>query len=590
MTGQTKQHHNENGFSLVETVIGITIVALIIGAAVAGLKVFYQKEKLDKTTHHRTQIETAIGEYVNKYGALPCPAPLIGVNYNSPNFGRQVNCRAGAAPTATVRVPGRSNMDVHIGAVPARDLGLPLEVMTDSWGNQFTYAVTEDMTTPGSYALPAPDIIISSYDSGGMVEVPQHIINEWSTEGNSVIRKNDHLYIVTNTNNSDTQEIVMVIGYFDVEEQPEIPPGAVNPDGTPIPMPAMMPFPDIVRNGATSCVTSPPQCIPAIDITANMIDYNDLLYDVAAVEVQQKLADGTFVSLSPENPETGALEPGHLSFAVISHGPSGMGAFNPQIGAVTQACPATGTTSEAQNCDYNSGTALDIDPISGIANASVFTLEAGFSIAGSPETDVNYHDDIVSHSRSVESWPPRELCDPGTGELTGLRLKNPDGSWGECRDVGGDQGPPGPKGPRGPTGPQGAPGNVALGLCDPGKVLKGFDSAGDKICVDGGPPLSSIPVADLMIIQRYKAPGAPIFPANPPGFNLGNNQAYAECPATHKRIACGGSREENVVDNASEEDGAYVGTIPWGSQGCITGVDFEGGIEAVAIAYCMKLD
>ncbi len=596
MTKNVNRHTiKTNGFSLVETMVAVIILSLMVGAVIGGLKIFFQKEQWDATTDHKEKIETAIADYVNKYGALPCPARLSGVSLTDPQFGRKVNCLGAATPPGTFRVDGRAGKQILIGAVPARDLGLPVETMLDSWGNLFTYAVTEEMTSPGAYSLPTPDFIVSAYSENGTVEVDPDFIDDWSEEGNSAIRKGTNLYLISNTDNSGESESLMIVGYFDIEDEVQVPPGAVDINGIPIPMSAAIPFPDILAEGAGSC-NAPANCIEAITIQSNVVDYTILLYDLAAIEVRELLPDGTTQSLSPEDPNNpGTVNPGHMSFAIISHGPSGLGAFNTQ-GAVTQACSVNDATFEAQNCDYNSAVAGDDFLIagvpSGLPNSAVFTFSAGYSIGGDTASNEIYTDDIVTHSSAVESWPPHRLCDPGTGQMTGMQLKNIDGSWGICQDIGGDVGPIGPKGPTGPRGTQGPPGNVAMGDCGVGQVMKGFNAVGDPICVIGGPPASSIPDIEMTIVKHIKGPADPHPAILPSGFAIVNHQTYAECPATHELIACGGSREPDVIDNSSEEDGGYVGTIPWpmpNPRGCITGVDYNGGIRAVAIAYCMRL-
>ena len=71
--------------------------------------------------------------------------------------------------------------------------------------------------------------------------------------------------------------------------------------------------------------------------------------------------------------------------------------------------------------------------------------------------------------------------------------------------------------------------------------------------------------------------------------STGGSTATCYCPLGYTRIACSGSREINLQDTCKEDDCGYIGTLPYGSNGCKTAIDSSSGTEAVAVCYCMKV-
>jgi hypothetical protein len=68
----------------------------------------------------------------------------------------------------------------------------------------------------------------------------------------------------------------------------------------------------------------------------------------------------------------------------------------------------------------------------------------------------------------------------------------------------------------------------------------------------------------------------------------GSSKVTVTCNSWHIRIACSGSREQNVDDTCGEDDCWYIGTIPTGTKSCTTGIDSGGWTEATVYAYCFN--
>jgi prepilin-type N-terminal cleavage/methylation domain-containing protein len=454
---------NSAGFTLIEITIVLLISSVIIAGFFAAFNLYLHRVAIEKTKDRKAQIEQALNAYVSANFALPCPAPINGVTMDDPTYGQRTACLGGPVPAGTYRVKGRNNNNVHIGAIPAFDLGdgidIPLEAMVDGWGNLFTYAVTEDMTAPGS---------ITSFDEA---------------------------------------------------------------------------------------------------------------YDMAAIEVRENNR-----TLSPPDPDAPSnIPPGHVAYIVISHGSQGTGAFTP-YGVRGSACPNAATL-DGQNCDYEvSGTTTE-----GIPDEAVFVAGTGFSLGENPA----YFDDVVSYASRITAanWPEHRWCNPGTGVLTGIQFKNADLSWGPCSDLRGPLGPVGIKGPTGDPGAQGPPGGLSLSdaLCPDGEALRGFTATGTKICVTND---GTVPDFTATLYEQTKVvPRLTIDNSVTPNIVTVNQPfATASCNDDSVRVSCSGARDDAVLDSSNEEDGGYMGTVNTGTHDCKTGVDFNGGIEAVATAYCLRLD
>ncbi|GAB3326641.1 prepilin-type N-terminal cleavage/methylation domain-containing protein [Haliea atlantica] len=141
----------QSGFTLIEVVLVILIGGIILSAISSALMTYVRNAEL-KTTQHRLQaIEDGLQQFLSMNGRLPCAASRK-ASVDTEDFGREVtsNCSDGDKP-GTERVTGRDGQKIRIGVVPTRTINLPDDYAADSWGNRFSYAVTEVLATPNAF-------------------------------------------------------------------------------------------------------------------------------------------------------------------------------------------------------------------------------------------------------------------------------------------------------------------------------------------------------------------------------------------------------------------------------------------------------
>lgn len=141
------------GFSLLELSV-VTVIMSIV--AVMGLEVVaaYMNRTAYRVTAERLDVvDQAIARYARIYNRLPCPARRTEVLTDS-CYGKEANGSGGAGTCANNT--GACNAAVPVaglffGNIPVRDLGLPLNMMLDGYGNRMYYAVTQNQVYNTTY-------------------------------------------------------------------------------------------------------------------------------------------------------------------------------------------------------------------------------------------------------------------------------------------------------------------------------------------------------------------------------------------------------------------------------------------------------
>ncbi len=120
------------GFSLVELAIFMTVLALIMVAALSWLQPSARDEalKILYTEQRIREIQQALRHFRVMHGRLPCPA--------SPTL-TEVDAAYGSEDCTGIAHGGD---DYNVGVVPFRSLGLSQEFRIDGWGRRFTYHVS----------------------------------------------------------------------------------------------------------------------------------------------------------------------------------------------------------------------------------------------------------------------------------------------------------------------------------------------------------------------------------------------------------------------------------------------------------------
>lgn len=146
----------QNGFSLVELSVVLSIIAVLIGASI----ILTNKQLLTNQLNHSHDKLEAISEAIQQHlalsGDMPCPAPFNAA-LSSATFGVSTVCADAAVAGETIDID-----NIRIGTVPTRSLNIPDDYMFDAWDMRITYAVVKELATIGSfdgYTIPATSVI-----------------------------------------------------------------------------------------------------------------------------------------------------------------------------------------------------------------------------------------------------------------------------------------------------------------------------------------------------------------------------------------------------------------------------------------------
>jgi type II secretory pathway pseudopilin PulG len=138
------------GFSLIEICVVTMLGGIALTAFLDIMKQYRAQQVLAINNERIATIQKALTGYFNENSHLPCVAPR-NVAVGTATFGVAQDCDPIAPPPppgSMAQAPGTGGRIVRIGAVPVRALGLSDDYAADSWGNLFTYAVTESLATP----------------------------------------------------------------------------------------------------------------------------------------------------------------------------------------------------------------------------------------------------------------------------------------------------------------------------------------------------------------------------------------------------------------------------------------------------------
>jgi prepilin-type N-terminal cleavage/methylation domain-containing protein len=124
MTKHSRHYFPQDGFSLVEMAIVLTIVALLMAGLLPMLSGQVEQQRRNETRKQLNEIKDALIGYALINGRLPCPADPTLITGQAGAGAERATCTTSANAT---------------GVVPWAKLGTS-EI--DAWGNRFTYRVT----------------------------------------------------------------------------------------------------------------------------------------------------------------------------------------------------------------------------------------------------------------------------------------------------------------------------------------------------------------------------------------------------------------------------------------------------------------
>jgi prepilin-type N-terminal cleavage/methylation domain-containing protein len=182
---QHKHLKRQQGFSLIELSIALTIIGVIVAGGLSLSTSMVDRQAYVETNNQMDEVETAIAAYVAINGHIPCPSdPALAIN--AAGFGTETDCSIAAV--GGVIDAGA----VRIGGLPVRELGLRDRFSADDYGNRYTYAVTEIHTTSAGFAdnTPAGDgaVTIQDGNSANIVTDASYAIISHGGDGKGAYR------------------------------------------------------------------------------------------------------------------------------------------------------------------------------------------------------------------------------------------------------------------------------------------------------------------------------------------------------------------------------------------------------------------
>jgi len=176
MTLYAPHHKKEDGFTLVEMAIVLTILSILVAGGLSISNTQMEVARIKSTKAKLERIEEALRLHKEMFADLPCPADGSLAETDGA-FGEE-DCGSG---NFEANSGGESNR-TWMGVVPTRKLNLPDEFMLDGWGRRISYAVDkeyadgvwhDDITAPasrGQGSIEIQDIDGDERTSQGTVE------------------------------------------------------------------------------------------------------------------------------------------------------------------------------------------------------------------------------------------------------------------------------------------------------------------------------------------------------------------------------------------------------------------------------------
>jgi prepilin-type N-terminal cleavage/methylation domain-containing protein len=143
-----------SGFTLVELAIVLLVTGILMVAYLDASRLWLETRYHDVTMARMRLIQEAMTHYIASNGAYPCPtAPF---SYN-PDDIQSDDCttlnltQIKQAEKHGIVFINYNNRQIIEGAVPFRLLNIPRESALDGWDNQFTYAITTELTDHSTF-------------------------------------------------------------------------------------------------------------------------------------------------------------------------------------------------------------------------------------------------------------------------------------------------------------------------------------------------------------------------------------------------------------------------------------------------------
>ncbi len=163
----------ERAFTLLEMSVVLLIISVIVGGGIAVMNNSINQRMYNETVTKMETIQTALSQYRNAFGRIPCPA---GISFSigkttAPTFGTEVGTAGDGLCAGASQIAG----NVVAGAVPVKSLQLPDDFAFDGWGRRIYYVADRRFTTSNAFTTyPVSDITTGEIQvldaTGGIIE------------------------------------------------------------------------------------------------------------------------------------------------------------------------------------------------------------------------------------------------------------------------------------------------------------------------------------------------------------------------------------------------------------------------------------
>jgi prepilin-type N-terminal cleavage/methylation domain-containing protein len=158
-----KNHKFKKAYSLLELSIVIVIISILIAGALSASTSSINSSRIKNTKDRMEGIYKAMGIFLTSNNRLPCPASLIAVKTVHTNYGIEVDGNGGCDNESGVFKSTVSGFDdIVYGMVPAKTLGLSIDMAEDAFGSKIIYIVDKNFTNALNLTT-VPDFMASNF-------------------------------------------------------------------------------------------------------------------------------------------------------------------------------------------------------------------------------------------------------------------------------------------------------------------------------------------------------------------------------------------------------------------------------------------
>ena len=165
----SKNVRNNEGFSLIELAIIMTVMGVLAVGFLHTYKVKQKQKEIDTTEYSVFAITDGLSKFLYQNGQYPCVG-RFDLPVTDPDYGTETDCTDTSVAVGSCAngycVTERSGKRIRIGMIPFRTLGMDAKDVQDAYKNRFTYVVTEQQAT-NLFEEDGGTILLQDIEGGG---------------------------------------------------------------------------------------------------------------------------------------------------------------------------------------------------------------------------------------------------------------------------------------------------------------------------------------------------------------------------------------------------------------------------------------